>query len=210
MSCGLEFLSIDLSLVQNFFASGDSAIYQTLIAQGREIFNGDEDDEETQEERFVWEEIIRSLSGGKLGKYLAGQKPLGTIGKENDSISEMKALAVRSVVRYFGQSIAAVFHSTNSGELFCSEPFEYLNQSGFIGRTDSFLLLQRPLFNQIHFASPSWGGLTRVELLGIPIDNLAVASPDSGDTDVDSWVCGILNLVEEAKLQELDLVTIYE
>lgn len=210
MSCALEFLSIDLNAVKDFFASGNPEIREEIIAKGKEIYEGDEDDEEIQESRFVWGEIVRSLSGGNLGKYLAAQEPLGTINNANDIVSKIKALTIRSVIRKSGQSIAGVFHSNGSGEIFRNEPFVYLNQSGFLGRINSSLILERPLFNQIHLAFPGWGGLTRSELASIPMDGLIAARPDSGDTDVDSWVYEILNLIEDVKLRELDLVTIYE
>jgi len=210
MSYALEFLTIELDSLQNFFESGDSAIRQSVIAQGTEIYGGREDDVEMQEARFVWEEIVNSLSGGKLGKYLAAQKPLGIVGDDNDMVSDMKALAIASIVRRFGESVAGVQHSNSSGEIFRDEPFTYLKQAGFIDRIDPFHLLQRPLFNQISFSFPLWGGLTRAELASIPMDKLSAARPDSGDTDVDIWVAGILDLVEEVKLRELDLVTLYE
>ena len=210
MSYGIDFLSIELDALRNFFASGDSAVRQRVIEKGKEIYPGDEEDEEVQEARFVWEEIVRSLGGRKLGKYLAEQKPLGTTGDGNDTASQMKALAIACVVREFGENIAGVYHSTDSGEAFCTGPFEYLKQSGFIGRTDPYHILQRPLFNQISSTFPGWGGLTRTELAGISMDTLTSAIPDSDDSDVDAWVGGILDLIEEVKLRDLDLVTLYE
>ena len=93
--------------------------------------------------------------------------------------------------------------------MFRREPFDYLNRSGFLGGINSFLLLQRPFFNQTALSIPSWGGLTRAELAAISMDDLIAAVPASGDSDVNSWTSGILNLLEEAKLHELDLVTIY-
>lgn len=210
MSYGLEFLTIELDSLRNFFASGDDAVCQTVIEKGAEIYEGGEDDEEMQEARFVWEEIVNSLSGGNLGKYLAEQKSFGNSGSEGDRVSQMKSLAIASIVRQYGQAIAGVFHSSSSGELFRNETFTYLRQSGFLGIIDPFLLLERPLFNQIPHSFPGWGGLTRAELENISIDKLTSASANSDDTDVDSWANGILSLIEESKLRELDLVTLYE
>jgi len=209
MARALEFLSIDLELVQKFFADGDSSAYQALITRGEQIYNG-EDEEETAEERLVWEEIIRSMSGGNLGKYLAAQKPLGTTSATNDPVSEMKSVALVAVARHFGESLAGVFHSTGASEIFCTEPFEYINQAGFLSRLDSFMLLERSFFNHISLSVPALGGLTRTELSGIPLNTLNSAVINSEDTDVDSWTDGILTLVEEAKTRGLDLVTIYE
>jgi hypothetical protein len=209
MSCKLEFISVDLETIKDFFANGDAGASKTLIAKGAEIYDGDDEDEETQEDRLVWREIIQSLNGGSLGKYLAGQKPFGETSERNDLISEMKARALACILRHFGKSIAGVFHSINAGETFCTDPFEYINQSGFLNRTDSFLVLERPFFNQLSVSLPGFGGLTRTELAGISLDNMN-AVIDSDDSDVDAWVDGILTLVEEAKRHELDLVTIYE
>jgi len=122
----------------------------------------------------------------------------------------MKALAIACVIREIGANIAGVFHTSTSGDDFRGEPFEYLKQSGFLGGIDPFFVLQRPLFNQVSPTFPNWGGLTRAELEGIPLDKLSNAIPNSGDSDVDGWVGGILSLVEEVKLSELDLITIYE
>lgn len=210
MSIVLEFIGINLDTVKSFFDAGDSSILTSVIAEGKEIYDGDDNDEETQEERFVWEEIANSLSGGKLGKYLSTQKSFGIMTDKNDPVSEMKTLAITSVVRNIGKSIGGVYHANNSGDAFRSEPFAYLNQSGFLGRIDSYILLQRPFFNLIHDGIPGIGGLTRTELESIQMDKLMIAKPASGDTDVDSWVSGILDLIEEVKLRELDLVTIYE
>ncbi len=209
MSYGLDFLSVELDLLRDFFASGDEAVRTAVIEKGKEIYEG-EDNEEMQEARFVWEEIVNSLSGGNLGKYLAEQKPFGNSGNENDRVSRMKALAIASIIRQYGQDIAGVFHSSSSGEIFRNETFTYLRQSGFLGMIDPFILLERPLFNQTPHSFPGWGGLTRTELASIPAENLTSARPDSGDTDVDMWMTGILNLVEESKLGGLDLITLYE
>lgn len=210
MSSVLEFIGINLDTVKSYFETGDSQILTSVIAEGKEIYDGDDEDEETQEERLVWEEIVNSISGGKLGKYLSTQKSFGILSDRNDPVSEMKALAITSVIRNIGESIGGVIHSINSGDIFCSEPFAYLNQSGFVGKIDSYLLLRRPFFNLIHDGNPSIGGLTRIELDSIQMDELMIAKPASDDTDVDSWVGGILDLIEEVKLRELDLVTIYE
>jgi hypothetical protein len=209
MSRGLEFFNIELDSLRKLFASGDEAICRTVIAKGKEIYEG-EDNEEMQEARFVWEEIINSLNGGKLGKYISSQNNFEAKGDHNDVISEMKSLAFACIIREIGSSIAGVFHSTGSGDIFRNEPFVYLNQSGFLGKTNSFLLLERPLFNQTPFYSPTWGGLTRTELAGISSETLDSARPSSGDSDIDVWVSGILNLIEETKISGLDLVTIYE
>ncbi|HSK73768.1 MAG TPA: hypothetical protein VK892_18870 [Pyrinomonadaceae bacterium] len=208
MSYGLEFLSVKLDSVKDFFASGNPAIVPAIIAEGKRIYDGE--DEEAQENRFVWEEIVNSLSGGNLGKYLAGQKPLGTVNDENFRVSQMKSLAIAVIIRKYSDSIAGVFHSSGSGEIFRTEPFEYIKEARFLGGVDPFLLLERPFFNYLPHSFPSWGGLTRAELDSIPLDELTSARPDSGDTDVDIWVGGLLDLIEESKLRELDLITLYE
>lgn len=210
MSCMLEFISIKLDDIKDLFASGNDAIRDDIIAEGNKIYNKDPNDEETQEARFLWGEIAHSLCGGKLGEYLSKQIPLGTINDKNDLISEMKALSITTAIRLIGHSIAGVSHSNRAGDIFRTEPFTYLNQSGFLGNINSFLILNRPLFNQIHLSFPGCGGLTKSELASIQMDKLSLARPSSGDTDVDAWVCGILNLIEEVKLHDLDLVTIYE
>lgn len=212
MSYTLEFISIDLEEVRKFFVSGDAAVRDAIIEKGKEIYRSDDADmdEEVEEARIIWKEIAVSLSGGNFGKYLAEQPALGTTGDDNNQISEMKSIVMASVLRHYGKSIAGVFHSSGSGEIFRSEPFEYLKQSGFLGRVDPFFLLERPLFNQIPDSFPGWGGLTRGELDGISMDDLTTAQADSDDSDVNVWVNEILNLTEEVKLRGLDLVTIYE
>jgi hypothetical protein len=212
MSYTLEFLSIELEEVRKFFASGDAAVRDAIIEEGKEIYRSDDADmdEEVQEARIVWKEIVLSLSGGDFGKYLAEQPVLGITGDHNHQVSEMKSIVMASVIRRYGENIAGVFHSSGSGETFRSEPFEYLKQTGLFGRTDPLFLLERPLFNQIPDSFPGWGGLTRGELAEISMDDLTVAQADSGDSDVNIWVSEILNLTEEVKLRGLDLVTIYE
>lgn len=211
MSYTLEFLSIELEEVRKFFASGDAAVRDAIIEQAREIYPDDEDNaEEVEEARIVWREIVLSLAGGNFGKYLAAQPALGTVGDHNHRVSDMKSIVAASVLRRYGKSIAGVFHSSAAGEIFRSEPFEYLRQTGFLGRIDPFFLLERPLFNQIPDSFPAWGGLTSGELDGISMDDLTDALADSGDSDVNAWVNEILNLTEEAKLRGLDLVTLYE
>lgn len=211
MSYTLEFLSIELEEARKFFASGDAAVRDAIIEEGKEIYRSDDEtDEETQEARIVWKEIVLSLSGGNFGKYLAAQPALGINGDHNNEVSEMKSIVMASVVRRYGKSIAGIFHSSASGEIFRVEPFEYLKHSGFFGRIDPFHLLDRPLFNQIPESFPGWGGLTRGELADISMDDLTAARSDSGDSDVDVWANQILDLIEEVKLRGLDLVTIYE
>lgn len=210
MSYGLEFLTVKLDSLRNFFASGDDAVCQAVIEKGAEIYEGDENDEEMKEARFVWEEIINSLSGGNLGKYLAEQKSFGASASGGDRVSQMKSLAIASIIRQHGQAVAGVFHSSSSGELFRNETFIYLKQQGFLGGIDPFFLLERPLFNQIPHSFPCWGGLTHAELKSISADKLSSAGADSGDTDVDSWTNSILSLTEECKSRELDLITLYE
>lgn len=210
MSYSLEFLTVEFDSLQKFFAEGDSVVRQAVIELGDEIYAGAEDNEEMKEARFVWSEIVTSMSGGNLGQYLAAQKYYETFNDRNDRMSHVKSLAFAAIARHFCEAIAGIHHSSSGGEIFRTEPFEYLKQSGFLGRIDPFLLIERPLFNQIPDSFPGWGGLSRDELASISTDDLNNAQADSGDSEVDIWVNGILNLTEEAKLRGLDLITIYE
>lgn len=210
MSYALEFLTVEFDSLQKFFAEGDAAIRDKVIKLGDEIYGDMAADDEREEALFVWKEVVTSLSGGNLGKYLAAQKQYSFPGDHSDQMSPTQSLAFASIARHFCQPIAGVAHSSSAGEIFRTEPFAYLKQSGFPGGIDPFLLLERPLFNQLSDSLPAWGGLTRDELAGISMDDLTKAQSDSGDSDTDIWVNQILSLTEEAKLRNCDLITLYE
>jgi hypothetical protein len=125
-------------------------------------------------------------------------------------ISRTRALLLVELIRQLGDSLGLVTHASGSSKHFLREPFDYLDQGGLLGPLKASNLADRPLFRQSHLELPVWGGLTRSELAALPLDLISRTDPSSGDTDVDSWLRGMLNCLEAAVDWNLDLVTIYE
>jgi hypothetical protein len=206
MSSGLEFFSIDLDDVVLFLRDGDAAVLQGLLDAGADPMGPRES---ADENLTVWNDLARSLSGGKQGEYLSRWPPFESDGPR-EYVSRIRALLMEELIRQCGDSLGLVSHAAGSSAQFLREPFEYLDASGLLGPNKAVYLTDRPLFRQWYPSSPSWGGLTRQEIAQLQLAKIALADPDSGDTDVNSWVRDVMSALEYAAEWERDLVTLYD
>lgn len=209
MAVSFEFLSIDLTAVKDSLAAGPASLAESIIAEwSPELF--DDKDLDDLESCIIWREVLQEMLGGTLGRRLSNELPLGDPEQPTEKVSDTKALAVMTLLREFGRSCGGTTHTISDGELFRIEVPQEVARSMMMGNLNPELLWSRPLFGMTYDITPTWGGLTRLELAKLPHDIAPQNRWRTGDSDIDDWLRGIFEGLDEARYLSLDLVVLYE
>jgi hypothetical protein len=196
MSAGLEFFSVDLDQVRRAIGSGSRRLLVDVLRAKQpavsQYYGADE-----FAEGPTFEQGMRAWI---LGPVPPGPRVCTSLGE---------AVALMSLVEFFGHTLGSLVHVNESGD-----EFRDLFLHGTVVRwleppfpVDH--LLSRPLFGQIRDMPPYWGHLTRDELAGLARPLLQFPPQGHYDSDVDEWAEELAGMLDWAVEEKRDLVTFY-
>lgn len=199
MGYSLQFYSLDWNRLGQLFIPGDSVLVDAIRNSGNTLFAGN------LGSRVDWQ--------GALGRLALGGDPRlsldeGTWVKPSEATPD-EALAMAAAVRFLGERIGEVPHSSRGGP-----KFRQLFAPGVLSPVFGVALplhdlLQRPLLGLVSTEYPSWGGLKKTEVDKLLQDAALDPVPSMGDADYDAWLYELGEALRQAKDARMDLVTLY-
>ncbi|MCB9655187.1 MAG: hypothetical protein H6729_13775 [Deltaproteobacteria bacterium] len=187
MSYSLNFYLASLDHIQSSLSQSDSPWFKKAYPLWLEAGEM----EENRRSRALWQEIVTSIS--EAARRCAAD-PSQSVTLQDDA-----ALAIAAGIHANSKFIDAMNHSSRSGALFREQ---------FLGRIGQQLelLTGRPLSGLVADSYPCWGYLGRAEVLGL----ISRPKPPLGlDEDREEWLRQFIGILETARRERSDVVTVY-
>lgn len=196
MSMSLEFFSVDLDQVQGALGSGKRRLLVDVL-KAKQPAVSENYDADDFEDGPTFEQAMRTWVLGPLPPGPALCDDWGD------------ALALMSLVEYFGRPLGSLSHTDGAGADFRDTFLQHVAVQWLRPPFPMEFLLNRPLLGQIRDLPPFWGHLTRDELARLPRPLLQVPPTGHYLKYVDEWAGELGEMLDWAIEEGRDLVTFY-
>jgi hypothetical protein len=203
----LEFHALSWRRLSAVFGSGDAALLQTIEAAEADT-RADVDPGGDQPADESWRPALRDLILGNLGSELNARDALRQ-DRPAREVAAATAEALVAIVRHQGSFLGGLRHRSKAGGLFREEFLGDAAPRALQTSVDLTLLCDRPLFGLTCLPFPSWGGLSRDEVMAITQGTTSAALPRLPDPDLAAWLFDLWDVLITTREHGTDLVTLY-